>query len=385
MGVFSTGYGPRFTSGLELKCSPMIHTNHSSVMRVSSRNSCTTFYLQEVDDGVVTNTAQIEAWKQKDIDARTYLYSTINPNQQCSLHGLYTSHSMWTRIQTEYAQAAADNVHLVTAKFFDYKYQPNHSIMSHIATIEQMAAHLKELNAPISDIQVMSKILLTLPPSYRHFLAAWDNVPTARKTIKLLTSRLIKEEMRTKQYNGGASDPADLAFFAKQTQAGTSTAQPALSAQHYKSRGKNRGNKGGHKGDKPSYQSGVVCDYCHKHGHSGAICRKRLRHEKEKESIRNKKTETSYLSAICFSARRSFDWYADSGATRHMTDQRSIMSNFTPVEAGEWTVTGIGGTQLTAHGEGDINIISTVNGVKHNGNFHHFSPFFNPFIKPFFL
>ena len=156
--------------------------------------------LQEITDGTVSNAAAIEAWLQKDVDARTYLYSTIKFEQQSSLHGCPTAFSMWSRIQTEYAQVMADNEHLITAKFFDYKYQFGHSVMAHVAAIEQIAAQLKDLNAPMSDVQIMSKILLTLPPSYRHFLSAWDSVPSTEKTIKLLTSRLVKEEIRTKQY-----------------------------------------------------------------------------------------------------------------------------------------------------------------------------------------
>ena len=86
--------------------------------------------------------------------------------------------------------------------------------MAHVSAIEQIATHLKDLGSPVSDVQVMSKILLTLPPSYRHFLSAWDNVPMAEKNIKLLTSRLVNEESRTKQYNQGGADPSDQAFFA---------------------------------------------------------------------------------------------------------------------------------------------------------------------------
>ena len=129
-------------------------------------------YSQVVVGDVVTNQDAIEIWMQKDVDARTYLYSTIKIEQQGSLHGCSTAFQMWTRIQTEYAQVMADNEHLITAKFFAYKYVPGHSVMAHVAAIQQMAAHLKDLNAPISDVQVMSKILLTLPPSYRHFLSS---------------------------------------------------------------------------------------------------------------------------------------------------------------------------------------------------------------------
>lgn len=82
------------------------------------------FFPQIVDDnGSSTNLSEIESWLQKDVDARTYIYSTIKTEQQASLHGCVTAHDMWKRIQMEYAENAAENEHLLMAKFFDYKYQ----------------------------------------------------------------------------------------------------------------------------------------------------------------------------------------------------------------------------------------------------------------------
>lgn len=70
------------------------------------------------------NQLEIENWLQKDVDARTMLYSSIKPEQQAALHGCMTAHEMWTKIQTEYAENAAENEHLLMAKFFDLKFLP---------------------------------------------------------------------------------------------------------------------------------------------------------------------------------------------------------------------------------------------------------------------
>lgn len=164
-------------------------------------------------DGEVNNMEEIEAWRQRDVDARTYIYSTIKLEQQVSLHGCVTAREMWTRVQTQYAEVAAENTHLLMARFFEYKYQPGQSVMAFIASIEQMAAQLRDLESPVTDVQVMAKIIMSLPPSFRTFISAWDSVPTADKTITHLTSRLIKEEKLTLMYNKGAVDPSDSAFF----------------------------------------------------------------------------------------------------------------------------------------------------------------------------
>ena len=179
-----------------------------------------------------TNAAEIDAWKQRDVDARTYIYSTIKAEQQANLQGCTTSHQMWTRIQTEYAELTAENGHLLMAKFFECKFKPGkrqplcksttftklvhctqgQPVMSFITTVQQIAAQLTDLQSPVTDLQVMSKILMSLPPSYRHFLSAWDSVPTAEKTIALLTSRLLKEEKITSIHNQGQPDANDMAY-----------------------------------------------------------------------------------------------------------------------------------------------------------------------------
>ena len=85
--------------------------------------------------------------------------------------------------------------------------------MSHISAIELLASQLKDLNEPVTEAQVMTKILVTLPPSYRHFLSVWDNASTKSRNIQTLTQRLLKEENVTKIYNIGQADATDSAFF----------------------------------------------------------------------------------------------------------------------------------------------------------------------------
>jgi hypothetical protein len=58
--------------------------------------------------------------------------------------------------------------------------------MTHISTIEQLASQLNDLKEPISESQLITKILVTLPSSFRYFLSVWDNVPSDQKTIQLM-------------------------------------------------------------------------------------------------------------------------------------------------------------------------------------------------------
>ena len=78
---------------------------------------------------------------------------------------------------------------------------------------------------------------------------------------------------------------------------------------------------------------------------------------------------TSYLSSIC---RDPKSWFADSGASQHMSDQRWMFSTFNTVTNGSYPVKGIGSDNcpLQATGRGDIFIKSKVNGEWKNNTLH---------------
>jgi hypothetical protein len=98
-------------------------------------------------------------------------------------------------------------------QFLNYQYKEGHDISSHVTAIELMASQLQDVGSPVSDVQVITKVVSTLPPSYHHVIAAWENLDDSKKTINLLRARLMKQEAMNQQY--GEVDTADAAFFAK--------------------------------------------------------------------------------------------------------------------------------------------------------------------------
>jgi hypothetical protein len=59
----------------------------------------------------------------------------------------------------------------------------------------------------------------------------------------------------------------------------------------------------------------------------------------------------------------TFGFVADSGASRHMTDKRSILINFKPYKKGAHSVIGIGNHRLDVDGEGDMEIVNSAGRV----------------------
>lgn len=167
--------------------------------------------VDDVTSIVVTNQATIDAWMERDVDACSIIFYNIEPTYQTSIEGSTTAHEMWTRLTLQYAEVSVANASLLLGKFHQYKMDPDHSIVAHINRMRMMAEELKSVGINVSELELLVRIIQTLPPSYRYFISAWESVQPAQQTLANLTARLITEELRSKTYG---TDAADTAFFA---------------------------------------------------------------------------------------------------------------------------------------------------------------------------
>ncbi|KAI9555904.1 hypothetical protein GHT06_018428 [Daphnia sinensis] len=342
-------------------------------------------------EGVITNQNLIDTWLQKDVDARTIIHCNVEPHLQVIIEGCTTAATMWERLLLQFAQAAAANANLLLAKFFEYKYEKEHNVMSHIMRLTSMAEELRNLESPLTEQQLTMKILHSLPTSYRAFQSAWLSVPAPEQTIQNLTARFIGEEALTKNINKGEMDPADVAFFAGQTHSSHGASDVAFHATRgirggYP--GFRRGSRGfrarggGFHGTKtdfnniPNYgdtNSTITCFYCNQVGHKSYNCptkRNNERKQQRDDSFNKSRTSSGCVSSsLCIVARQPDHWYADSAASSHMTDKRSFFTTFKEIPPGTWKVNGIGGVQLEARGIGNINVTTLIEGEETKGTF----------------
>ena len=84
-------------------------------------SKCSSYSCTLIQD---TNQKLIDAWKSKDVNARHYLFATIERQQQNTLYGCQSANDIWVRLTTQHAQNAAENKHLLMQQFFEYKYHP---------------------------------------------------------------------------------------------------------------------------------------------------------------------------------------------------------------------------------------------------------------------
>lgn len=219
---------------------------------------------------------------------------------------------MWVRLSAQYLRNAVDNRYVLQTRFFEYRFKPDNDIMAHITEIETMATQLTDTGAEIDAISIMTKIICTLPPSYRSFVTAWDSVPFADRTMALLTSRLLKEEEMAKRWNTGKPDSQDAAFFAHQN--------PSYSqASNFNSCGRDRFRRGGRSNYRQ--QPYRFCKYrrCNIAGHTIEVCRKRIRDE---EDARREKNNASAAQAASTQEKEAAD-----NPEQHLNDDAYFSSS----------------------------------------------------------
>lgn len=87
-------------------------------------------------------------------------------------------------------------------EFFSYSMDKSCDVATHISKLVNIASSLKALNTEIADSMLISKILITLPDSYKSFVTAWESTATRDQTLENLTARIFSEEARNSEQEG---------------------------------------------------------------------------------------------------------------------------------------------------------------------------------------
>ena len=244
--------------------------------------------------------------------------------------------------------------------------------------------------------------MCSLPPTYNSIVTAWANIPDEMQTLEKLKTRLLQLESLLLKQNG---EPAcDAAFFTRSNKFFSQNRQP-----HYDQ----------NKEYIKDLKNRTRCYNCGERDHWTAEC-PRPQRDKDKFSNqpRNKfdrqqkhpgnrrgeanvatseqsnqpTSETTYegnpsggnayesnhddsylfMAVSKHSQALSVNldkhaWYADSGATEHMTEHRHWISTFQDVPHGTWSVVVADDRDLWVRGLGDINITRIVDGIEKRG------------------
>ena len=235
------------------------------------------------------------------------------------------------------------------------------TVVQHIAKVQNMARQLLDLGQNLPDIQVMSKIIVSLPTKYRNFRTAWNSVKPTRQTIEYLKQPLMEEECYMNEEEREIEALAAI-----------STAPRGSSYPSRPHRGNNQRRD----------RKDLHCFVCDKRGHFAREChhRKHQSDEQEGESmhehsaliatVRQSTPSNSNEKSVepsaeqkrkLLSTDQADGWLLDSGASVHLTSRADWFAEYYPRRDGS-TMVLEDNRECAIVGEGVIEIEKLVNG-----------------------
>lgn len=156
--------------------------------------------LLEIVEGTTKRptSGDTSAWDKLDKKARFYIGLSLESVQVRQVMNLKTAAEMWTRLESLYELKNPTSKHLLLQRFFEYKMNKDTSVGQHVAKVEEMARQLEDLGHKQEEVTLVTKVLHSLPESFRNLISAWDSVPEKEQTMKNLLPRLMKEELLNK-------------------------------------------------------------------------------------------------------------------------------------------------------------------------------------------
>lgn len=275
---------------------------------------------------VTTNVPPAErdtTWHKK--DAQKVIVLSLGKKSLTHILNCETAQSMWTKLCSIYERDSEQRKCTLMQEFFSYSMDKSCDVATHISKLVNIASNLKALNTEIADSMLISKILVTLPDSYKSFATAWESTATRDQTLENLTSRILSEEAR----NSEKEEKENAVAFKANVNAN-------IKKRCFKC------NSTGHlvracrkttfQKQTDSKEKQMFCKICKKSNHLEKDCY--FRNDAKKKDRQSEKSDKQ-TDKVSFLVHKQQDtsWIVDSGTTSHMINNKKYLKNLRQIES----------------------------------------------------
>lgn len=281
---------------------------------------------------------EAEKRKKQERRCKSLLISRIHDSQLEYVQDHQTPKAIWLALQRVFERkSVASRLHL-KRKMLTLRHEGG-SLSEHFLIFDKIVREYKSTGAQLDDLDVVCHLLLTLGSSFATVVTALETMPEDTLTLEFVKCRLLDEEI--KQQGGGVKATSEPAAFA-----GSSGKQRQRQQQQKKK---------------------WKCFGCQQKGHKISECP-----EKNKKKNKDSKKSSAYFGedggGVCFLSGQSLPnkqqvaWVVDSGSSEHLTNDRALFHQLTPMQDPMTIAVAKEGESIVAKHQGEVRLFSVVHG-----------------------
>ena len=264
----------------------------------------------------------------------------------------------WKILQKQFEFVSVTQIVRLNRKFYAASMKEGADLMQHLTHMTSLAEQLREMNEEISSKKFATVVLGSLPDSYENFFTSLNARSADDLDRENVKGWLIEEYVKRTE-----KDEKQGSYYALFVSRGKSS---------YRGSFQPRGGAGGGRGgrfqnfnfnaqssrDDRDKHRGVKCFKCNQDGHIVKNCPYNNKQNTGKRESSNM-AELEGVALISSTMNQSNEWFIDSAATKHMTNNKSILENYVQYQEPKSIYLG-DSTVILAHGEGKVKL-PTVN------------------------
>ena len=241
-----------------------------------------------------------EEWLDRDQKAQSTISLCIDDDQIIHICNCQTAKDMWEELQKAHERVNLSNKLYLIRKLYQTKLQKDQDMQDYIRQTLEMVERLRGIGEEIKDFHVAALLLSGLPESYETLVTALDARPDDDLTLEYVKGKLVDEYKRKTESMSNVSVCSETALKTK-----------------YKNKHSN------------VQLEKRECFVCKKPGHLKADCRiwkARMQKQSALQQAKNVIETKEYAFGSKNGVTSVQAWCVDSGATSHMTNDRSFFA-----------------------------------------------------------
>ncbi|KAH0820318.1 hypothetical protein GEV33_002473 [Tenebrio molitor] len=120
---------------------------------------------QTIDETTFNRT--LAAWKKNDSIAQRIIATTVEEKPLLHILNCKSAKDMWDKLIQVYEQKSETSIHMLMQQWYNLQMKSDDDIAIYVARLEDLAHRLEIMGEKIPDQMLITKLLMTLPPTYK--------------------------------------------------------------------------------------------------------------------------------------------------------------------------------------------------------------------------